>query len=76
MAGRRTLDGWRGRAIALELSADDLDLLENVITVVPSLRIVAAIGQEARKRNLRYPVNGVADLVKHLVGTPLIFGHH
>ena len=75
-AGRRTLDGWRGNAIKLELSADDLDLVDNVITLVPILRIVAAIGKEARKRQLRYPVNGVADLADCLGTTPLLLGNH
>jgi hypothetical protein len=74
--GRRTLDGWRGNAIGLELSADDLDLLDKVITLVPILRIVAAIGQEARKRNLQYPVNGVADLGECLGKTSLLLGNH
>jgi hypothetical protein len=70
------LDGWRGNAIALELSAGDLDLLDNVITLVPILRIVAAIGQEARKRNVQYPVKGVADLGACLAKTSLLLGNH
>jgi len=60
--GKRSLEGWRGNALRVEFCADDLDLLDNVITVVPILRIVAAIGQEARKRGLHYPVASVADL--------------
>ena len=74
--GKRTVEGWRGNALAIEFSENDLDLLDNVITVVPILRIVAAIGREVRGRGLRYPVAGPADLVACLGKDTLIYGNH
>jgi hypothetical protein len=74
--GKRTVEGWRGNAFPVEFSEDDLDLLDNVITVVPILRIVAAIGREARRRGLRYPVAGRADLVTCLGKHTLTYPGH
>lgn len=74
--GERNVAGWRGNAMDLRLGPDDLDLLDNVLTVVPILRIVAAIGQEARKRGLKYPVSAAGDLVSHLGDKPLRLGEH
>jgi hypothetical protein len=74
--GKRTVEGWRGNALAVAFSKDDLDLLDNVLTVVPILRIVAALGREARKRGLRYPVAGPADLVARLGKDTLTYGRH
>jgi hypothetical protein len=59
---KRTMDGWRGNAIELTLGPDDLPLIDNVLTVAPLLRIVTALGQEARQRKLRYPVKDVEAL--------------
>jgi len=60
----------------LDLSAGDLDLLDNVITVIPILRVVAAIGKEARKRRLRYPVTAVEQLQACLGEDTLRYGDH
>jgi len=74
--GERTVEGWRANALEIDFSADDVDLLDNVITVVPILRIVAAIGKEARKRGLRYPVATAADLARYLGSESLLYGRH
>lgn|SRR5262249_7146948 len=74
--GRRPVAGWRANAIDLHLSADDLGLLDNVLTVIPILRIVVVIGQEARKRNLTYPISGIEELQKCLGSDPLVFDRH
>jgi len=74
--GRRTIAGWRANALQLQLTSDDLDLLENVITVVPILRIVVAIGREARKRGLTYPVSGVSGLQACLGTDRIILAGH
>lgn len=76
VAGRRTEEGWRATALELSLSAEDLDLLDRVLTVVPILRIIAAVGQEARKRGLRYPVSGVEALQACLGNDRLVLGQH
>jgi hypothetical protein len=73
---RRTIAGWRGSALDLELSEADLDLLDNVITVIPILRVVTAIGQEARRRGVRYPVSESDELQSYLGEDALIFGGH
>jgi hypothetical protein len=70
-SGVRELRALSQRALGIEFSNDDLDLLNNVITVVPILRIVAAIGKKARQRGLRYPVASVADLTACLGKTTL-----
>ena len=74
--GRRTVAGWRGNALALRLGADDLDLLDNVLTVIPLLRIVTAIGQEARRRGVTYPVSAAAELQSWLGDDVLRYGDH
>jgi hypothetical protein len=74
--GQRTVAGWRANALDLQLSAKDLDLLDNVMTVTPILRVVAAIGQQARKRGLTYPVSAVGALQSCLRGKTLLYGDH
>lgn len=59
----RSLDGWRGNKPKLDLTEADLDLVDNVLCLIPELRAVARLGQEARRRGLRYPVTSA----KHLV---------
>jgi hypothetical protein len=76
MRGRRSPEGWRADALELQLSPDDLDLLDNVLTVVPILRIVAAIGQETRRRGMTYPVSAVAELQSLLGDDTLVYGDH
>ena len=68
--------GWRANALPLKLSPEDLGLLDNVMTVTPVLRIVAAIGQEARRRGLTYPISAVADLQSRLGSDSLSFADH
>lgn len=54
----------------------DRSLLENVVSVVPTLRIVAAIGQEARRRRVKYPIESV-DVLTALIGDDsLVWGNH
>ena len=55
-AGQRTLEGWRANCIELKLGVEHLDLLDNVTAIAPVLRIVTAIGQEARRRGDRKSV--------------------
>jgi hypothetical protein len=74
--GKRTVDGWRANALDLRLSADDLGLLDNAITVIPILRVVVALGQEARRRGLEYPVSSVRELLLCLAGETLNFAGH
>ena len=75
-SGKRTLEGWRANCIELKLGAEDLDLLDNVIAVAPLLRIVTAIGQEARRRGVTYPVANARELKSHLKRVKLVFGNH
>jgi hypothetical protein len=75
-SGRRTINGWRADALDLRLSADDLDLLDNAITVMPILRVVVALGQEARRRGLEYPVASARELQSCLAGETLTFAGH
>jgi hypothetical protein len=60
----------------LDLCADDLPLLDHVLAIAPLLRIVVAIGQEARRRNVRYPVKDAADLQSYLDGKSLCYANH
>jgi hypothetical protein len=62
----RSLEGWRGAALDLSLSAGDLDLVDKVLCVVPELRIVAFLAQEARRRGLAYPISSAKQLVELL----------
>lgn len=74
--GKRTIAGWRGGAIDLTLGADDLALLDTVLAIVPVLRIVTAIGQEARRRGLRYPVADAGALQSCIGEDMLKLGGH
>jgi hypothetical protein len=62
----RTLEGWRGGALDLSLGVDDLELVDQVLCLVPELRAVTLLVQEAHRRGLSYPVYGpdqIAELV-------------
>jgi len=71
-----TVTGWRGAAIPLSLTEADLDLLDLVLCVYPELRIVALLGQLARARGLRYPVESVRQLVELAGDHRLELGEH
>jgi hypothetical protein len=75
-AGERTLEGWRANCIKLKLGVEDLDLLDNVTAIAPLLRIVTAIGQEARRRGVTYPVANAHELQSRLKRVKLVFGNH
>src|SRR5262245_55781539 len=74
--GRRTIAGRRADALGLRLGPKDLDLPDDVITVTPTLRSVAALGQEARRSGLSYLVSAVRDLQACLGRDQLTFGNH
>ena len=74
--GQRTLEGWRANTIDLKLGVEDLDLLDTVTAIVPLLRIVTAIGQEARRRRVTYPVSSARELQSRLKGVTLVLGNH
>ena len=67
---------WRGPAIPLSLTEADLDLLDLVLCVYPELRIVALLGQLARARGLRYPVESVRQLVELAGDERMELGEH
>jgi hypothetical protein len=75
-AGKRTIAGWRANALDLQLENPDLELLDIVLTVTPLLRVVAAVGKEARRRGLTYPVPDVSALVGCLGSDSLRYGDH
>lgn len=58
----QSLEAWRGDPAGLSLCREDLDLVDNVLCVVPELRAVAFLGREARRRGISYPVTGVKQL--------------
>ena len=62
-----TLEGWRGAALPLSISENDLELLDLVLCVYPELRIVLYLGQLARRHGLTYPVENV-DRLTALIG--------
>jgi hypothetical protein len=72
----RSVDGWRGGAIDLSLRADDLELVDLVLCIVPELRVVTSLAQEVRRRGLSYPVVGVDQLIVLFDGEPLEVGGH
>jgi hypothetical protein len=72
----RSLEAWRGDTAGLSLEPEDLELVDNVLSVIPELRAVAFLGREARRRRLAYPVSGVEQLVALLRGdTFQVLGH-
>jgi hypothetical protein len=72
----RSLDAWRGDTCGLALEQEDLELVDNVLCIVPGMRAVAFLGREARKRGLKYPVTSVWQLIELLRGdTFLLSGH-
>jgi hypothetical protein len=72
----RSLEAWRGDTAGLTLTRDDLELADNVLCVIPEMRAVTFLGQEARRRGLKYPVTGPKQLVALLRGDSfLVLGH-
>lgn len=72
----RSLEAWRGDTAGLSLDPEDLELVDNVLCVIPEMRAVAFLGREARRRGLTYPVSGVEQLVALLRGDAfLVLGH-
>lgn len=63
---KRSEEGWRANALELCLGANDVDLLDRILCVVPELRIVTFLAQQARKRDLKYPISTVAELAGYL----------
>lgn len=72
----RSLDGWCGNRVKLDFGSADLDLVDNVLCLVPELRVVASLGQEARRRRIQYPVTSAKQLAACLRGEQLnVEGH-
>lgn len=72
----RSLEAWRGDPAGLVLDPEDLELVDNVLCVIPEMRAVAFLGREARRRGLTYPVSGVEQLVALLRGDTFeMLGH-
>lgn len=72
----RTLEGWCADPVKLSLGAQDLELIERVLCVVPELRIVAFLGQEARRRGLAYPVSTPKELAEVIGGDSFELAGH
>lgn len=70
------LAAWRGDTLGLTLEAEDLELIDNVLCVIPELRAVAFLGREARRRGLTYPVSDVDQLVALLDADTIVLGGH
>jgi len=70
------LAAWRGDTMGLTLEAEDIELIDNVLCLIPELRAVAFLGREARKRGLKYPVRDVDQLVALLDGDAIILAGH
>lgn len=68
--------GWRTGAIELDLTPEDLDLLDAVLCVVPELRVVTRLAQLARQAGLAYPVRSTDELTAVLRGDRLTLGGH
>jgi hypothetical protein len=75
-AANRSLEAWRGNTVRLHLHEMDLDLIDNVLSVDPEMRVVAFLGGEARKRGVTYPVTGVEELTELLAGEKFELGGH
>jgi len=60
----RSLEGWRNDQIELSLGEQDLDLVDNALCLIPELRAVIRLGQEARRRGVAYPITSS----RHLLG--------
>jgi hypothetical protein len=73
---RSTIEGWRGPSIPLTLAEPDLDLVELALCVHPELRIVVLIGQQARARGLRYPIEDVEELAALAGDERMELGEH
>lgn len=62
----QAIEAWRGESLELSLDPDDLELVDNVLYVIPEVRAVALLGKEARKRGVEYPITGAEQLVELL----------
>lgn len=74
--GNSTLEGWRSNSLELRLESQDLDLVDEVLCLNPELRIVTFLGQQARQRDLAYPVETAEQLVEALANDSFeLVGH-
>jgi hypothetical protein len=74
--GNSSPESWRGDALELQLDVEDLDLVDKVLCLSSELRVVTFLGQELRRRGVRYPVDGPEQL-QDLLGSDVfeLAGH-
>ena len=72
----RTIAGWRANEPPLNLTTDDLDLVDLVLSVYPELRVVLYIGQRLRAKGTVYPIGSIKDLLTMLGEDTVIVGGH
>ena len=67
---------WRGHSASIEFDADDFEVVDQTLNLIPELRICALAAKRARHAKLRYPVENVEQLVALLDGKSFSGGGH
>lgn len=67
---------WLEVAEPISFTEDDFDVLDLTLSVIPDLRICAAVLKHARARHLNYPVESVDELIRNIDDGHFIAGRH
>jgi hypothetical protein len=67
---------WRAFGEQIEFTAEDWEVLDLTLSLVPDLRICAVALKYARAKKVRYPIESVGDLIKHLENGRFMAGRH
>lgn len=70
----RSLEGWRGHQVELSLGQGDLELVDNALCLIPELRAVVRLAQEARRRGIGYPITSPKQLIGIFKGESVRLG--
>jgi hypothetical protein len=72
----KTVAGWRGNQKPLELTPEDSELVDLVLSIYPELRVVFEFGRRMRAKNAVYPIAS-ADALAEFWGeeTVVLEGH-
>ncbi len=67
---------WRAFGEQIEFAAEDWEVLDLALSLVPDLRICALALKYARAKKVHYPIESVSELIKHLENGRFIAGRH
>jgi hypothetical protein len=71
-----TLQRWQALGEPIRFTSEDFEILDLTLSLIPDLRICALALKEARMMKVRYPIESVDELLRHLKTGQFVAGHH